>query len=464
MRFAALRRRLHKSERSSGAQVAATMSASGMALAVSLLTSMMAARLLGPQGRGAFAAILLWPTFLALVAPLGMPEALVYFVSGKSPTAGRQLGTALVIALAASVPLAVAAYLLLPYLLQADQASVLRSARIYLLILPVMALQVPLMHSLLAWQNFHAFNVLRLGGQLSWLAVLCIAWAAGVRAPDTLALWNMAAVCAVCAATAVAVSRTIPGPYRPDRQFVVPLLRFGLPSVLTAVPSQLNYRFDQMLMAAFMSASSLGLYVVAANWSNVLLPITGAIQTVSFPKIAAATSQRAKYGVAVRALQGGLAVAVAGAVALIVLTPVAFRLLYGADFAAAIPVAQVLLVAAIAAATKGLLGDAFRGLGRPTVWLWAELVSLVLSVLLLLVLLPRYGLMGAALASLCGYSTSAGIMLVRMSKASGVNVPRLLSPVAVVGEGRRAVAALHGRLRKPNSAAPVQSRDALKES
>ena len=42
-------------------------------------TGPLAARLLGPDGRGALAAIQLWPGAIATVAMLGLPDSIAYF-------------------------------------------------------------------------------------------------------------------------------------------------------------------------------------------------------------------------------------------------------------------------------------------------------------------------------------------------------------------------------------------------
>ena len=53
-----------------------------------MLTGALAARLLGPDGRGQLAAIQMWPNFLAAIANLGLPEALVYFSARSTPAPG----------------------------------------------------------------------------------------------------------------------------------------------------------------------------------------------------------------------------------------------------------------------------------------------------------------------------------------------------------------------------------------
>src|SRR6202030_2462068 len=75
--------------------------ATNIALAVlGMVSGILAARLLGPHGRGELAAIQTWPSFIASLAMLGMPEAVVYYSARAPSTAGRYLGSAVMVALA----------------------------------------------------------------------------------------------------------------------------------------------------------------------------------------------------------------------------------------------------------------------------------------------------------------------------------------------------------------------------
>ena len=46
-----------------------------------LLSGILSARMLGPEGRGVYALIILFPTVLAQVGAFGMPQAVVFFLS-----------------------------------------------------------------------------------------------------------------------------------------------------------------------------------------------------------------------------------------------------------------------------------------------------------------------------------------------------------------------------------------------
>src|SRR5262249_21288164 len=106
---------------------------------IGLATSILAARLLGPAGRGELAAIQTWPAVVATVALLGLPDAVVYFTARRPDRGGSYLGSAMALALLASAPFMALGYLVMPLVLAAQSSEVVHAARWYLVIVPLFA-------------------------------------------------------------------------------------------------------------------------------------------------------------------------------------------------------------------------------------------------------------------------------------------------------------------------------------
>ena len=114
-----------------------TFSTNMLAAAVGVVTGVLLARLLGPEGRGGLAAIQNWALVFIGVGPLGLTTAVAYF-SGREPgKAGAYLATCLVTLLVWSIPLVVLLYTLMPVLLVAQPPDIIWYARSYLVIVPV---------------------------------------------------------------------------------------------------------------------------------------------------------------------------------------------------------------------------------------------------------------------------------------------------------------------------------------
>ena len=393
-----------------------------------LLTGSCAARLLGPGGRGELAAIQMWPAFLATIANLGLPQALIFFSARSAEQAGRYLGSATLLALVASVPFMAAGYVVLPHVLSAQSVDAVAAARWYLLLLPIQALGAMPYHLLRGRSDFALWNTLRLAPGIGWLGIITGAWMLGAARPALIAFLYLAFLALLVIPTFLVLRGRVAGPFRPAPQHWRPMLGYGFPSVLSGVPQLLNLRLDQLLMAAFLPMQTLGLYVVAVTWSGAVAQLPNALGTVLFPKTAAQRDphQRAQVFAQGSRLAALCALSVGAGVALI--TPWAIPLLFGERFAAAVPAGLVLVGAAAVAAVNSVLEEGLRGLGHPAVPLWAELGGLVVTGLALLLLLVPFGIMGAAIASVLGYSAVMCTLVVCIRRRTGCSLTALFRP------------------------------------
>ncbi len=407
---------------------ALTASTNMLLAALGMASGVVAARLLGPQGRGELSAIQTWPGFIALLAVMGMPEAVVYNAAKAPERAGRFLASAIVIGFAAGLPLMCLGYALMPTMLRAQRPEIVAAGRWYLFIVLVLASEGMMTHPLRGRGDFVAWNAMRVLPLLGWLAVLAVAWAARRSQPTFVAAGALIAQALLIVPFAAVVRRRVPGPFLPDVQRMPAMLRYGLPCTLAGVPQTLNLRLDQMLMAALVAPLDLGLYVVAVAWSGAVAPLLNALAATLMPTVASAAdgdeaARRIAAGTRMAALLGCTLW-----IALSAVTPAAIVVLFGARFKAAVPAALVLVPAGAVLGFNLVLEEGLRGMGRPQAVLRAELAGLPVTAATLALTLRPLGIMGAALSSLLGYSTVAAVLLLSVRRHAGVSIRTALWP------------------------------------
>src|SRR5579872_5586463 len=181
-----------------------------------LASGLLAARLLGPSGRGELAAIQTWGTSLSIFAMLGMPQALVYFAARDPEQSASRTTSAMLIALIGCAPVLGIGYLAMPWLLSVQTPAVVSTARCYLLIGIVSAsAHVPL-NALLGRRDFFAWNGLRILGSVCWLIPLLVAWEFARLSAEFVADMNLIFFATIFTTGVwVTVKARIPGPYRP---------------------------------------------------------------------------------------------------------------------------------------------------------------------------------------------------------------------------------------------------------
>jgi O-antigen/teichoic acid export membrane protein len=422
------RRKVTLQRRTSDRALRGTFTTNMALAALAVVTGILSARLLHPAGEGELTAIQTWPLLLGTLAMLGLDTALVYFIS-RQPERGRQFtSTAILIGLLSSLTVGAVAWFALPFLLSAQQPQVISAARVFLLIGGIYAV-VGIPHgSLRGAHSFTAFNIFRVAPGFAWLCMLLTSWLLGHPNAIPLSQWYLAGNLACGIPILVMVNRKLQGPLKPDARSAPRMLRFGLPSALTSLPQSINLRFDQMLIIAFLPARSLGLYVVAVSWSSAVAPTLSAVGTVLFPHVSAERdTERQRYLLAT-ALQGGALVAAATSLPFMLLAPLGLPLVFGPSFASSIPSALVLVPAGAILAWAGIAEEGLRGLGRPTIVLVAEMVAAVVTLAALPVLLHTYGIFGAAVASLLGYSTIAIFTVAAISQSTHQGIRSLVIP------------------------------------
>ena len=99
------------------------------------------------------------------------------------------------------------------------------------------------------------------------------------------------------------------------------------------------------------------------------------------------------------------------AAAVAAILPFGIPLVFGPEFGDAIWVAEVLLVGSLLIGARDVLSGGANALGDPWLSSKAQLCAFVATVVLLCALLPRFGILGAAVSSSAAYAIQLGIIV-----------------------------------------------------
>jgi O-antigen/teichoic acid export membrane protein len=408
--------------------IAGTALANGLLGAIGVVTGVIAARWLGPAGRGELAAIQMWPSLLASLAMLGLPDAVVYFCARHPLESKRYLVTAMVITLAVMPIFALTGYALIPRVLSAQSPRIIHGARMYLILMPIYAL-VGLPYQLLRGvQRYRLWNVMRLAPPFIWLGVLLAGMSLGITDPVRLTTTFLVLLAVAGPALAWIVWRHAEGPIAISRETVTNLVRFGAPSATATLSQFFNLKLDQMMVAAMLPARDLGVYMVAVSWGTCIPMISSALAMVVSTQIAAVTSASERNQRFSRGVRNGTWMIACAVVLLGAATPVGIAIVFGSAFQAAVIPAAILVIASGTNALNGVLEELLRGFGRPGATLVAESVAVAVGLPVLLLLVPRFGLAGAALASLIGYLSGTVVLFLQSRRVAGFQVWAAIDP------------------------------------
>ncbi len=403
-------------------------------------TSVITARVLGTSNRGLFQLLVLLPTTLANFVKFGIPQANVYFMRRQNASASDIASHSVHLALVLGGGLAAIAYLcrdwmVSPFLRTAPPATIPAS----LVLVPCILLQTHLSGVLQGEQRFREFNFQQLMPALLGMLGMPVAlvW---LRTGLVGAIFTQTAIAIVVTIwLAVRVHRTAPIRLTWNTALARGMLTFGGKSYLQTLASTLHFRIDQYMIALFLDPAQVGLYAIAVNLTNLLLKIPDASGTVLYPRLAAAGERDAHRQTSVVCRHTLFVMGVAG-LCYAIGGPFAIRLLYGEAYVGAIRPMLLMLPGIVMISLYLLLTRNFTSRNRQQVNIVAAVAALAINVGLNCVLIPRWGISGAAISTAVSYSVAALILLVMFVRESGYTVAEtiLVQPGELGGYVRRA--------------------------
>ena len=404
-------------------QVATNVSARVVAIAALTAATVMVARSGGADDVGSYALLRMLPGLVGVLAVLGLPGAMAYFLSPiRRDRAG--LWPSLVALAAAGTVLGTAAWIALTPLLQAaffrlDTVPVVAAAGATVATQLVVTLGKTGLQGL---EDRRGADLAIAAEEVAFLPAYAVAlavlgpgspgviWALAV-ADLAVGLWAWRRVGRLLGWRRLGLARAPHGVWgRPDQHVLREVAAYGTRGQVGGLMTLLNTRLDFAVLGAIAGPAVLGSYAVASKYAELLRLPSLAINWISYPRLArmdAATAGRRARAMIRPALLG---VALAAVPVFLLAGPVT-RLLYGAGFDSAVLPAQVLVVGMLLSGAAGAASGYLYGRGRPGLNSTVLGLGLAVTVVLDLLLIPRYGALGAALASATAYLATDGLLV-----------------------------------------------------
>jgi O-antigen/teichoic acid export membrane protein len=219
-------------------------------------------------------------------------------------------------------------------------------------------------------------------------------------------------------------ARRLPAGHVSARAFTAYALRSGLVGLVTL----LNYRSDVFLVAVFGTPAMLGMYTLAVSAAETLLAATQITAVVTAPHVGS-LEEGAAASLAARAVRHNVLVAGVLCAVLALVAPFAVHLLYGSAFMPVVPAMRVLLIGVFALSLGSPMATYFTiRLGRPEVPLVLVSLSALICIVGSILLIPRLGLVGAALASTVAYVAGQSAAIIWFASVARIDIRAMLVP------------------------------------
>lgn len=418
-------------------------------LVVGIFGAIVLARWLGPSDRGLLGIMLSIVDLAMAVGSFGIPFAVLYYASRPDAQTRELLGNSLVVGSVLGIVVVAAALLLTQPL--ADLFGRGRGGQDWALaaaLVPLTFFDYTSHNQLLGKLHFARFNILAIASKTSFVAgVIGFVGIGGLGVAGGLLATACGSLVYIVGSLAVILRAGRP---RFDPGLLRKLLNYGTRVQLGSIFQLANMRLDVLILGFFAPLSSVGYYVVAQSVAELVLMLGRSFQSSVLPLVAHYEGEERQAHTTETSLRHhGLIGAVAtlgNAVAGSLL--IAFA--YGPDYRAAILPLLILLPGVWFLSTGTVVGGDLRGRGRPGLSSALAGLAVIVTVVLDVVLIPPYGVAGAALASLAAYTVYGVSSLIALTKVAAIPMRRLTVPtradLAVYGAAvRRGRGALQRR-------------------
>lgn len=408
---------------------AATLGASVVSVAVTLATSVIVARAVEPAGKGAYDLAVATAALLALVMGSGLPSGITFVIAGG--LAGRRRIVWLVIAV--SMACGVGGWFALDATRRAGLGRLIGPAAGdpslagMVAILAATIVAATCLRAVLAGgDRVGVGSWLDAGGRLLVLVAVAAAVVTGSSSPAALLAATAWGGVASVLAYLVAARLIAAGP---PTAAVASIWRFARMAYVANILQFLSYRLDVFLLGYFRSLRDVGLYALAVALMQLSWLASGAIASVVFARAAQAdevrrvSAERAALFTRIAMVTGGL-----GAAALVLAAPFVLEWVYGTQFApSAIPMA-ILLPGIVAFSATNVMAGYLAGIGRPDLNAVVSGVGVIPTLVLDVLLIPPFGILGAAVATTVSYSVATIAMAWLFKRATGYGLRVTLVP------------------------------------
>lgn len=392
-------------------KVASVFLTKGILFFFSLGASILSARILGPAGQGMVGMALTVGMIGSQFMNLGIHSVNSYILARDKSKLGPLMGNTLALACAAAlISICIYWFLRLFSIYVNLQGSMLVLACMYIPIGLYLMLQQNLLVGIGA---VGVYNLLEIFNGVLYFGLLLLLLLLDTAHPTRVLFSRILAVLFSILLGFRYLVKKAERPIMPDGRLFKRCLPFSIKSYIACLCSYLVLRSDVLMVNYLLGDEQTGLYTTAVSLSDVLTLLSASVGTLLFPAAAAITSdmQRTNFmqrTLRVLAILMGILTLSAALLARFVIEP-----LYGAAYGPSSQVFVILMPGVFFMALQSTLSNYFAAKNMWTGNIFTPILGLLLNLGANALWIPRWGINGAAAASVVAYTVMFLIMFIR---------------------------------------------------
>lgn len=390
-----------------------TTAADVVSLAVGIGTSIIIARALGPEGKGITYLAALVPGLIVAIVNLGVGPATMAVVAKGRYHVQEIAGNNVLLAGSIGSFGLLSGFAVIALFYDNVLAGVgTNYLLIALSLIPMQVLASYLHGVLLGSREYKKYSTQIIAHGITLLAlVLVLVWALDLGVLGAITA-TLAANLLTCLLLLHWTRKIADGmSFRPNPAYLKHVSLYGAQIHIGGVLGFLNQRLDMFIISLVLNPAAVGIYSISVGLAERLFLISQAAGTVLMQRVAAENNEQTRKEFTPLIVRTSLLMTSVGSLFMFLLSHWLVLILYSADFSASVKPLQILLPGIVAMSACRLLANDIAAREKPLLNALAIGVALLVNIILNIMWIPRYGIEGAAWASVASYCTALVIVL-----------------------------------------------------
>lgn len=414
---------------SSLASVLQSLGGRALFVLINAATGIITARALHPAGRGELAALGVWPNFLGSLMTLGLPSAFVYWSRTLPERRTNLLRVSLPITFVLGALATLSGYVGIPFWLTQYPPHIVHFAQLYMLNAFVVLLIANARAACEAESDFFASAAaLCMPPALTLLGLIVLAVVHQLTPVSAAGAYILGGIPA-CLFLLLRLREYLSGWPTELIASARMLLGYGIRSYGVDICGTLSIYADQAIVVRLLEPQAMGTYVVALSLSRTIGVIHQAVAAVLFPR-AVALEPGELVELTGRAVRVSTVCTAACGLGVAVFGPMLLSLLYGREYRGATTILNLLILEMTITGATLVLTRAYMALGRPGFVTIVQSSGLALSLPLLVLFVPKWGVLGASCALLTAAIVRLAFALISFPLVLHLKPPSLVPRIA----------------------------------
>lgn len=415
--------------------IAITFSARIIMVGLGLIAGIIAARMLGPEGKGIFAFLSALAGIALQFGNLGLQNANTYFIAKDRTKTGDLMGNSLWVGLILGSVIALGIYTVWEWYPHQIAGSIDRDLIVItLLSIPFILLSLFFQNILLGQQAIFPYNMIQILSQVAiTVGVISIMFTSqSIR--SLVMLSTLVAIISSLAYWTLASLRT-QFSFRFNLHCLKESLRYGIKSYIVTFFAFLILRSDLYLVNLYRGLAETGLYSLAAGFADLLQLLPMSISMVLFPRLA--ENQSTSGEVTARVVRIATIIMFFLCLVAAIFAQPLITMLYGEPFAASALPFIILAPGIFFYSIESIIAQNLAAIGFPFYIVYVWLTTFLLNFGLNLIFVPKYGMLAAATTSLISYIFVYVLMAVAFLRENRLPYKVLIPTLEDVKEAKK---------------------------